>query len=387
MARLNRWFSGWTLVLVGALACQGEPVSSSSPTPKVPGVVERSPSVPLPVSPLPLAGGWELIPEVAARVLPSVVNVSTQGRRKAGGPSSSDPFFRYFFGQDGDPGRRERSLGSGVVVGAGGIVLTNNHVVDGGVLILLTTSDGREVRASLVGSDPKSDLAVLRAESPDLPPLPLGDSGAVRIGEAVLAVGDPFGVGQTVTFGIVSAVGRANVGISEYEDFIQTDAAINPGNSGGALVNLRGELIGVNTAILSKSGGYQGVGFAIPSNMVAQVRDSILTTGKMVRGYLGVSIADLEEETAQEVGLHKEARGVVIGGVGRGSAAERAGMKEGDVVLTLDGKPLASAAAFRLQVSSRKVGSRVAMEVWREGEKLQMEAVLDELPSQASLPR
>ncbi len=248
----------------------------------------------------------DAIASVSERAVGSVVNISTTRTTKPAefqSPLENDPFFRHFFEfgpQERQP-HKEQSLGSGVIVESNGTILTNNHVVQGADEISVTLSDKRSYTAKVVGTDPKSDLAVVKLQNPpkDLRALPFGDSDALRVGEVVLAIGDPFGVGQTVTMGIVSAKGRANIGIVDYEDFIQTDAAINPGNSGGALINLHGELVGINTAILSRSGGYQGIGFAIPSSMVQSIMDSLIHEGKVVRGWLGVMIQDLDARAGQ----------------------------------------------------------------------------------------
>lgn len=316
------------------------------------------------------------VPDVAERSVTAVVNVSTtklvkSDPRQGMGPFQSDPFFRHFFGphsRELPKERRERSLGSGVIVSEDGVILTNNHVIEDASEVLVTFSDRRELKAKVVGTDPASDLAVLKLEEPpsDLSPLPIGNSDTLRLGELVLAIGNPFGMGQTVTMGIVSAKGRANMGIVDYEDFIQTDAAINPGNSGGALVNLRGELVGINTAILSRSGGYQGIGFAIPSNMVKSIMGSLLEHGKVVRGFLGVMIQDLTPALAQALEL-KERRGVLVSDVVEGSPAAKAGLEARDVILRIEGEVVDSAAKLRNVVAIAGVGREVKVEVVREG--------------------
>lgn len=253
----------------------------------------------------PAVGSDRNFVEVAKAVTPTVVNISTTRISRApeghaGGAPFDDPLFKRFFGDEmfrrfeAPKDRRERSLGSGVIADANGYIITNNHVVSKADEIRVLFSDKRSLTAKVVGTDPKTDIAVIKVEAAGLPTIPWADSDKLEVGEYVLAVGNPFGLNQTVTMGIVSAVGRANVGIAEYEDFIQTDAAINPGNSGGALVNARGELIGINTAIFSQSGGYMGIGFAVPSNMVRSVMEQLITRGKVVRGYLGVSIQELK---------------------------------------------------------------------------------------------
>src|SRR5207249_3993968 len=251
-------------------------------------------------------------------------------------------FFRRRFEAPQD--RRERSLGSGVIADPSGYIITNNHVVSKADEIRVLLSDKRELKAKVVGTDPKTDIAVIQVEAKDLPTIPWADSDKLQVGEYVLAIGNPFGLNQTVTMGIISAVGRANVGIAEYEDFIQTDAAINPGNSGGALVNVRGELIGINTAIFSQSGGYMGIGFAVPSNMVRSVMEQLLKGGKVIRGYLGVSIQELTQDLAKQFGA-SETKGVLISDVLADSPARRARLEQGGVVVAsvADGSPTGEA--------------------------------------------
>src|SRR3990170_1758434 len=290
--------------------------------------------------------------EVSKAVKPAVVNISTTRLIKGeeGGaqtnPFFEDPFFRRFFGDEfyrqfeAPRQRKEESLGSGVIIDCGYIV-TNNHVIAKADEIKVVLSDKREFKGKLVGTDPKSDLAVIKIAASNLPTIPWGDSTRLEVGEYVLAVGNPFGLNQTITMGIVSAVGRANVGIADYEDFIQTDAAINPGNSGGALINVHGELIGVNTAIFSRSGGYMGIGFAVPANMARTVMQSLIKGGKVIRGWLGVSIQQVTPELAKQFGL-KEARGALVSEVIAESPAVAAGLKDGDVITAFDGKPVES---------------------------------------------
>ena len=282
--------------------------------------------------------GRSVIADIAESRISGVVNISSTKvtHTKTGqyfNPFFNDPFFREFFGHRfyGIPEeRREKSLGSGVIVSEDGLVLTNNHVVENAAEILVTLSDKRELEAEIVGTDPKSDVAIIRLKgnTKDLTPVPIGNSGELRLGDIVLAIGNPFGLDHTVTMGIVSAKGRANVGITDYEDFIQTDAAINPGNSGGALINMKGELVGINTAIVSKSGGYQGIGFAIPSNMAKAVMESLVKYGKVVRGWLGVSTQDLDQDLDRVRIVDLDGVVVRIGGVhtgrDRGSQEEEA---------------------------------------------------------------
>jgi serine protease Do len=273
-------------------------------------------------------------------------------------------------------------MGSGVLVSGDGIVLTNHHVVEEATDIRVTSSDDREFDAEVVGSDAKSDLAVLRLKGDlsGLNPLTLGNSAQLRLGDIVLAIGNPFGVGQTVTMGIVSAKGRADVGIVDYEDFIQTDAAINPGNSGGALVNMRGELVGINTAILSRSGGYQGIGFAIPSNMAHPIMKSLVEHGRVARGFLGIGIQDIDNELMKAMKL-PDGRGVLVTQVQKDSAAAKAGLERGDVVLAVDGSPVDSTGNLRNLIAAKGADAKVLLTVLRRGKTLSLDVELSELPS------
>jgi serine protease Do len=322
------------------------------------------------------------IADIAERVTPSVVNISMQRTVKNAGANGmqNDPFFRQFFGGRVPEERSERGLGSGVIVSADGIVLTNNHVVDEADEISVTTTDGREFQAQVVGTDDKSDLAVLRLKGDlkDLKPLKFGDSNALRLGDVVLAIGNPFGLGQTVTMGIVSAKGRSDTGIVDYGDFIQTDAAINPGNSGGALVNMNGELVGINTAILSRSGGYQGVGFAIPTTMVKPISDSLLQYGKVTRGWLGIAIQDVEPPLATAMAL-PNADGVLASDVEPGSPADKGGVQRGDVILRFDGQKVDAASKLRNLVASAGANKRVQVDILRNGKPQTLTLVLGTL--------
>jgi serine protease Do len=328
---------------------------------------------------------------VVAKALPAVVNISSSKKVKtqAGqmGPLFSDPFFRQFFGnQFGRQMPRERlekSLGSGVILSPDGYILTNNHVVDGSTDVKVSLSDKREFKAKIVGTDRKTDVAVLKIEATGLPTLALGDSDKVRPGEFVLAIGDPFGVGETVTMGIVSATGRGNLDLEDYEDFIQTDAAINPGNSGGALIDSRGELVGINTAILTGGGGgNQGIGFAIPINLARQIMGQILKNGHVVRGYLGVMIQSVTPDLAKAFGL-AEVKGALVGDVTPDSPASRAGLEKGDVILALNGAPVRDSLELRLKVAQMAPGTQVKIEVLRNGQKKEIPVTLGELPEKA----
>ena len=337
--------------------------------------------------------GPETIADVAEQVTPSVVNIFTSRDVPARGGADhrlfQDPMFRHFFGLPGrrgggaplaPGGRRERSLGSAVIISPDGYLLTNNHVVQDADQIRVALSDGREFEAKVVGTDPPSDLAILKIEAEGLPPVKVGDSSTIRVGEIVLAVGNPFGVGQTVTMGIVSAVGRANTGIVEYEDFIQTDAAINPGNSGGALINLRGELVGINTAIASRTGGYQGIGFAIPSRMAMVIKDSLLRHGRVIRGWLGVAIQNVTPDLAEALGL-KPGQGVLVGDVTPGSPAATAGLQREDLIVAVDGKPTNDMGRLRTLIATRGAGATVRVTLTRRSKRVEKEVTLGELPA------
>lgn len=326
--------------------------------------------------------------EVAAAVKPAVVNISSTKTIKTPGfrsPFFDDPFFRRFFGDDlghfGQPREYKQSgLGSGVIVDKDGYILTNNHVIKDADEIKIKLSDKREFKGKVIGADSKTDIAVIKINSNHLPVLKLGDSYKLRVGETVIAVGNPFGLNQTVTSGIVSATGRANVGIVDYEDFIQTDAAINPGNSGGALVNVRGELVGINTAIFSTSGGYQGVGFAIPSSMAKVVMDNLIKKGKVVRGWLGVSIQPVTPDLAKQFGI-KEDKGALVGDVVEEGPAEKASIQRGDVIIEYDGREVSDPAALRNNVAGTPPGKKVAMKIIRNGKKLTLNVSIAELPT------
>jgi serine protease Do len=328
--------------------------------------------------------------EIAKVAMPAVVNIATVKTEKAAegprNPLLDDPFFRRFFGDrfrhpDTPRERKSSSLGSGVIVSPDGYILTNNHVIRNADKIQVLLSDKRQFTGKIIGSDPKTDLSVIKIDADNLSYLNLGDSDNLKIGELVLAIGNPYGLNQTITMGIVSAVGRANVGIADYEDFIQTDAAINPGNSGGALVNVRGELVGVNTAIFSTSGGYQGIGFAIPSNMAEAVLDSLITKGKVIRGWLGVSIQGITPELAQQFGLKKD-YGTLVADVIENSPAEKGGFMRGDVIIELDGKEVDEPYNMRNMVASTNPGEDVTFKVIRNGRVVSLQVTIGELPSE-----
>jgi serine protease Do len=325
--------------------------------------------------------------EVAAAVKPAVVNISSTKTIKIPGiqsPFFDDPFFRRFFGDDFGPFGRQREhkqsgLGSGVIVDKDGYILTNNHVIRDADEIKVKLSDKREFKGKVIGTDPKTDLAVIKIDSNHLPVIKMGDSEKLKVGETVIAIGNPFGLSQTVTSGIVSATGRANVGIADYEDFIQTDAPINPGNSGGALVNVRGELVGINTAIFSTSGGYQGIGFAIPSSMAKVVMDNLIRKGKVVRGWLGVSVQPVTPDLAKQFGI-KDDQGALVGDVVEEGPAEKAGIQRGDVITEFDGKAVSDPSSLRNNVAGTPPGKKVTLKIMREGKTQKVDVTIAELP-------
>jgi Do/DeqQ family serine protease len=352
------------------------------------GAALRSGATPAHATPSVLTDGS--IPDVAERVVDSVVNISTSHMIEAG-PASFDPFFSDPFSPGfGDPGdRKAMSKGSGVIITASGRILTNAHVVKDADDIRVTLQDGNDYEAKVVGTDPRADLAViqLKGNVPTLKPLTFGDSSSLRLGDVVLAIGDPFGVGKSVTMGIVSAKGRGGMGIEEYEDFIQTDAAINPGNSGGALVNLKGELIGINTAIASKSGGYAGIGFAIPTNMARPIMEQLIKDGKVSRGYLGVNIATLTPLLAKERNIRAQ-RGVLLAAIEPDGPASKAGLAENDVVVALNGTEVKTSDVMKNTIAMIKPGTTVELQVvHQDGSKGAVKARLGELPDNATTVR
>ena len=329
---------------------------------------------------------------VVKEVLPSVVNISsskvvrTPNQSAEGMPD--DPLFRQFFGRQFGRGpavperRREQSLGSGVIVSPEGYILTNNHVVDGATDVRVTLSDKRELKAKIIGTDPKTDVAVLKVEGSNFSAITLGDSSKVQIGDYSLAIGDPFGVGETVTMGIVSAKGRGNLGIEDYEDFLQTDAPINPGNSGGALINDRGELIGINTAILSHgSGGNEGIGFAIPVNLARGVMNQILDHGKVTRGYLGVVVQPITPAMAKALGQGDQAKGALVGDVSAKGPAQASGIERGDIILEVNGQPVGDANELRNTIAMMQPGDTAKLKISRNGGTRDVSVKLGELPS------
>ena len=339
-----------------------------------------APSRPATGAAAPLAASYA---PAVARAAPAVVNVYTSKQvRTPIAPLLNDPELARLFRDL--PGfsqyRRTTALGSGVVVRADGYVLTNHHVVDAADAIEVALADGRRGAAKLVGADPESDLAVLRLDISDLSPITFGDDLGVRVGDVVLAIGNPFGVGQTTTLGIVSALGRNRLGINIYENFIQTDAAINPGNSGGALVDAQGRLVGINTAIYSESGGSLGIGFAIPANAARTILEQIIANGQVTRGWLGVEPQDMTPELASAFHM-KQARGVVIARVLNDSPAARAGLRVGDVVLAMDGQEVQDAIDFLNRIAPMEPGRQARLAIWREGREREVSVKVGQRPA------
>ncbi len=344
-------------------------------------------------APISVAGrGFPSFAPVVKAVSPSVVKVSVSSQPKTQRmemPGGLD--LRRFFGpgaqmpeelqQQGHQRHhmpKEQGVGSGIIVTKDGYILTNNHVVDEASMIKVTMTDGREFDGKVIGRDPKTDVAVIKIDAKDLPAITLADSDKIEVGDMVLAVGHPFGIGQSVTTGIISAKGRATMGL-DYEDFIQTDAAINPGNSGGALVDVDGRLIGMNTAILSHSGGNQGIGFAVPANLARWVMESLVNHGRVERGFLGVNIQDMTPQLAKQFKLD-QAKGALVSGVSPDSPADKAGVKSGDVITDFNGKPVTDSRHLKLQVGSTTPGAAVPMNVLRDGQTLTLNVTVKELP-------
>ncbi len=319
--------------------------------------------------------------DAVERAAPAVANIySSRVVEREEHPLMSDPFFRQFFGED-MPARQRMlsSLGSGVIVSEDGYVLTNHHVINGADQIRVALRDGREILAEVIGTDPESDLAVLRIDLDNLPVIELADTGGVAVGDVSLAIGNPFGVGQTVTMGIISATGRSHLGLNAYEDFIQTDAAINPGNSGGALINAEGSLVGINTAIFSRSGGSQGIGFAIPANLAQSILEDLVTKGRVIRGWLGIEAQELNQDLAASFGLQAP-RGVVVAGVVPSGPADEAGLETGDVLLELDGRPILDARIAMSDIAAIEPGQQLPVTVLREGESRELVVEVGERP-------
>ena len=321
--------------------------------------------------------------EIVSAVSPAVVNISTTKVRQIETDSLfDDPFFDLFrpFNDFGMPKKwKEKSLGSGVIVSSDGYIITNNHVVEKGEEIRVTLFDKSTFKGKLVGADPKTDIAIIQIDANSLPTLKWGDSEELQVGEFVLAIGNPYSLNPTVTMGIISAVGRANVGIADYEDFIQTDAAINPGNSGGPLVNVKGELIGINTAIFSRTGGYQGIGFAVPSNMVRVIMDQLVQQGKVTRGWIGVTIQELTPELSQKFGADRT-QGALVSDVMKGGPAAKAGLKRGDIIIAFNGKIVKDVSNLRNMVAQSKIGNEVKIKILRSGKEYAIKVKIIEFP-------
>jgi Do/DeqQ family serine protease len=335
------------------------------------GAIPAAPPSAIAAAPIPEAGG--AVPSLApmlARITPGVVNIAVRGKVREQNPLLQDPFFRRFFNLPQNQGPQERetqATGSGVIIdSAQGYVLTNGHVVENATRIEVTTKDNRRFTAKLVGRDPDTDIAVLQIPANNLTAVPMGDSDRLQVGDYVLAIGNPFGLGQTVTSGIVSALGRSGLGIEGYEDFIQTDASINPGNSGGPLVNLHGECVGINTAILAPGGGNIGIGFAVPINMARRVMDQLTRYGEVKRGRIGVAIQDLTPDLAESMRT-AHTTGAVIARVEPGSPAERAGLHQGDLVVAVNGVPVRSGTQLRNTIGLTRIGSDVDLKIDRRG--------------------
>ncbi|WP_339135123.1 MAG: DegQ family serine endoprotease [Candidatus Electrothrix sp. GW3-4] len=301
----------------------------------------------------------------------------------------NDPFFEHFFGKKFDRFRQEPSpfkqhgAGSGFIISKDGLIMTNNHVVDDADTIRVRLADKREFTASVVGTDPQSDVALIKIDGKNLPTLPLGDSNKLEVGEWVIAIGSPFELSQTVTVGVVSAKGRSRMGINDYENFIQTDAAINPGNSGGPLLNIHGKVVGINTAIFSRSGGYMGIGFAIPINMATSVEEQLRSNGKVTRGWLGLAIQEMNEDLARSFGVNK-AEGILVAEVTKGSPAEKAGIQQGDILLSLNNDKVIDVTALRNRIAMTPPGSKVSLQIFREGRKKEIPVIIAEQPANFS---
>ena len=334
-------------------------------------------SVPMIEAPAAASPAQSSYREAARRAMPAVVNIfTTKGARQPKTPFMDDPLFRRFFGEQED---RQFSLGSGVVVSPEGYILTNNHVIETADEIEIALADGRKADAKVVGTDPETDLAVVKINLENLPAITLGHVDQAKVGDVVLAIGNPFGVGQTVTMGIISALGRNHLGINTFENFIQTDAAINPGNSGGALIDANGNLLGINTAIYSRSGGSLGIGFAIPVTTVKSVMESIISTGQVVRGWIGVEPQDITPELAESFGLAKKS-GAIIAGVLKGGPADKAGMRPGDILVAVEGKPVSDTTDMLNLIAQLTPGNKAKMTMLRKGQESMVEVVVGKRP-------
>lgn len=393
MASQQRRFPYWIAAIVAALLAGGALLRSG--VVRMPGYdVQAAAKVPIheaqengPISLADFRNGFSSVIDPA---LPAVVNISSTKivKQQPEPDLFQDPFFRQFFGGQSGPQQsqpeteREHSLGSGVIVNSDGYILTNNHVIAGASDIEVFTQARNQYKARVIGADPRTDVAVIKIDATGLPSLSFADSSKLKVGDIVFAIGDPFGIGETATMGIVSATGRGLGGaIEHYEDFIQTDAPINPGNSGGALIDLRGNLVGINTAILSGGGGNEGVGFAIPVNLAHDVMDQIVEHGKVIRGYLGVTIQNVDPEMAKAFGL-SHGGGALIGDVSPNGPAAKAGLERGDIVLSLNGTPVTGSNDLSLRISEMTPGSQAHLQVYRNGQNLNVDVTLGEYPEQ-----
>jgi serine protease Do len=374
------------------------PVRAETPPPQQGGIAKAPapPQIQVDSSPLPRStGALTSFAPVVEKVGPSIVTIfTTKNVKEQANPLAGNPMLRRFFGipdnsgpdgEEGESGKVE-GLGSGVIVSADGLILTNNHVAEAGDEIMVRLGDhGHEYKAKVVGNDPSSDLALLRIDAKNLPVLTFANSDQAKVGDIVLAVGSPFGLTNTVTMGIVSALGRGGMGITDYEDFIQTDASINPGNSGGALVDIQGRLLGINTAIFSRSGGNQGIGFAVPSNLAHNVIDSLLKYGKVTRGYLGTMVEGLTPDLAEQFKVPVDQQGALITEVTPGSAAEKAGLQNEDIITAVNGKPITDPHALRLTVGGMNPGDKVAVTYLRDGQSRTAQVTLGAQPAKEEL--
>jgi serine protease Do len=387
---LRKLFVGAVLVIAGfagglVLTARLRPVSESraeaAPAPE-PAAAIQARGTPPAAAAAAVTGGPDFT-RIAGQAVKGVANISSlQVVRTPNSPFAADPFFRYFFGEGDDVfgarDRRSLSLGSGVIISADGYVVTNNHVVGENMSeIKVALPDKREVRGRLIGTDAATDIALIKLNTTGLPVVPWGDSSRLQIGEWVLAIGSPFQLSATVTAGIVSATGRTNVGFADYEDFIQTDAAINPGNSGGALINIRGELVGINTGIFSQSGGYQGIGFAVPSNLARHVIDDLMKYGEVRRGSIDFRVESMTDpEVAEQVGAGST-RGALVTQMYRNSASYEAGLRPGDVIVAFNGQNVADASQLRRLVADAKIGTTATLKVLRSGRPADLKIAIE----------
>lgn len=375
----------------GSQPAGGSDRNQTTPSPATPQTstppVQRTPPVTRDATPLQRGPGTASYSDAVQRAAPAVVNVySSRLVERDHHPLMSDPFFEQFFGNS-QSGRRRMlsSLGSGVIVSAEGYILTNNHVISGADQVQVALRDGRETLATVIGTDPETDLAVLKIDLDNLPVIDLADATNTRVGDIALAIGNPFGVGQTVTMGIISATGRNHLGLNAYEDFIQTDAAINPGNSGGALVNAEGALVGINTAIFSRTGGSQGIGFAIPTNLAHGILNDLVTRGRVVRGWLGIEAREVSSSLASSLDINAP-RGVVVSDVVDGGPAAKAGIRVGDLILSIDGKPLLDAQTAMVDIAEIDPGRELPIELYRSGKRFRVNVSVGERPSRPVTP-